>query len=304
MVFIWSAPMKSLVKSVLTLSVAVSLLASPAMSQYSLACSDTPILGSVCIMAAIRNGDMNSSYAYADGRIMQISQASALFALLGATYGGNGSSTFALPDLRGRVIVGTNNNPNLGRPLYNIGAYGGSVTLAVGQLPAHIHQLTTSPSGVLVTTGLGTLAANTTMTGLSATTDISRVSASTNISGLTATLKAGIGAATTTGDATNAALPSNNPGSTAKPFYYVGAAPTVSMNSSSVAIGGSATTTLSGTATTTITGSPTTQLSGAPGVSISGVTQATGGTSSTPIMPPYLALHYYIATNGLFPSYD
>jgi microcystin-dependent protein len=286
-------------KSVLTLAAAASLLGSPVMSNDSKACADTPIMGSVCIMAAVRNSDMVNSYVYADGRILQIAQNSALFSLLGATYGGNGTSTFGIPDLRGRVIVGTSNSASLGRPAYTIGNYGGAVTLTVGQLPAHTHLLTTAPSGVQVATGLGTLAATTTMTGLTATTTIGTLAATTNLSGLTATLKAS--SATPSGPNPSGASLATFSGTTK---FYVSSAPDTAMNSGSVAIGGTATTTLSGAPSTTITGSPTTQLSGAPSVAIAGATGYTGGTSAVPIMPPYMAMHYYIAIYGVYPVYD
>lgn len=70
-----------------------------------------------------------------DGTILPIQQYGALFALLGVNFGGNGTTTFALPDLRGRTIIGWSN-------LYpRIGYQGGTetVTLATQQLPAHRH---------------------------------------------------------------------------------------------------------------------------------------------------------------------
>ena len=55
-----------------------------------------------------------SGWLPADGRVMLIPQNQALFSLLGTTYGGNGASTFALPDLRGRAPLGTGQGVNLG----------------------------------------------------------------------------------------------------------------------------------------------------------------------------------------------
>lgn len=70
---------------------------------------------------------------------MAISQNQALFALLGTFYGGNGTSTFALPDLQGRVAIGMGQGAGLSP--YIIGESGGSetVTLNVNQLPSHNH---------------------------------------------------------------------------------------------------------------------------------------------------------------------
>lgn len=63
-------------------------------------------------------------WAFCDGRLMNISQHQALFALIGTTYGGDGRTTFALPDLRGRVPIGMGAGKNL--PSVVIGQMGGS----------------------------------------------------------------------------------------------------------------------------------------------------------------------------------
>ena len=57
-----------------------------------------------------------SGWAVCDGRLLSIAQNSALFALLGTTYGGDGMTTFGLPDLRGRVAMGMGNGPGLAPP--------------------------------------------------------------------------------------------------------------------------------------------------------------------------------------------
>ena len=79
------------------------------------------------------------NYASCSGQIIAISQNQALFALIGTTYGGNGTSTFGLPDLRGRVPVGTGNGPGLSP--YAAGQMGGTeaVTLTQQQMPLHNH---------------------------------------------------------------------------------------------------------------------------------------------------------------------
>lgn len=78
-------------------------------------------------------------WAYAQGQLLQISQNTALFSLLGTTYGGNGQTTFALPDLRGRVMIGPGQGPGLS--LYDLGEQSGSeaTTLLASQMPAHTH---------------------------------------------------------------------------------------------------------------------------------------------------------------------
>jgi len=78
-------------------------------------------------------------WAICDGRLLPINQNQALFACIGTYYGGDGKSTFALPDLRGRVPLGFGQGAALSN--YAIGTNGGeeSVKLAAGQLPAHAH---------------------------------------------------------------------------------------------------------------------------------------------------------------------
>ncbi|MES2056577.1 MAG: tail fiber protein [Pseudomonadota bacterium] len=81
------------------------------------------------------------TWALCNGAILGIAQNQALFSLLGTTYGGNGIQTFALPDLRGRVVLGMGQLP--GGSYYPEGAAGGveNVTLVTSQLPAHNHLL-------------------------------------------------------------------------------------------------------------------------------------------------------------------
>jgi len=100
-------------------------------------------------------------FASCEGQILPISQNTALFSLLGTTYGGNGTTTFALPDLRGRNVVGQGQGPGLSP--YVEGQTGGSetFTLTSNQLPAHSHTLsaysggpsTASPSGAYLAQG-------------------------------------------------------------------------------------------------------------------------------------------------------
>jgi microcystin-dependent protein len=78
-------------------------------------------------------------WAICAGQLLPINQNQALFALLGTTYGGNGQTTFALPDLRGRVPLGA--GQAAGGSSYPLGASGGqeAVKLTTGQLPGHGH---------------------------------------------------------------------------------------------------------------------------------------------------------------------
>lgn len=79
------------------------------------------------------------NWAFCQGQLLAISQNTALFSLLGTTYGGNGITTFGLPDLQGRVPVHVGQGPGLSP--YDLGQEGGSetVTLTSSQLAPHPH---------------------------------------------------------------------------------------------------------------------------------------------------------------------
>lgn len=78
-------------------------------------------------------------YAFCQGQLLPIAQYQALFSILGVTYGGDGRTTFALPNLNGRVPVGTGQSS--GGSQYSLGQDGGveSVTLTQVEMPAHTH---------------------------------------------------------------------------------------------------------------------------------------------------------------------
>jgi microcystin-dependent protein len=78
-------------------------------------------------------------WAFCNGQMLSIAQNTALFSILGTTYGGNGQTTFALPDLRGREAIGIGQGPGLSNIV--LGQVGGveNVTLLTNQIPAHSH---------------------------------------------------------------------------------------------------------------------------------------------------------------------
>src|SRR5215216_4213143 len=102
-------------------------------------------------------------WAWCDGQLLPLSQNTALFSLLGTTYGGDGKSTFALPDLQGRAPMHPGQGPGLS--LHDLGETGGSetVTLLESEIPAHAHAMRASqadalepaPSGQFFATGIG-----------------------------------------------------------------------------------------------------------------------------------------------------
>ena len=95
-----------------------------------------PYIGQIIMFGgnfAIRN------YALCNGQLLAISSNTALFSILGTIYGGDGRTTFALPDLRGRVATHFGQGPGLSN--YNIGQRSGQerVTLNTTEIPAHNH---------------------------------------------------------------------------------------------------------------------------------------------------------------------
>jgi len=80
-------------------------------------------------------------WAWCDGQLLPLSQNTALFSLLGTTYGGDGKSNFALPDLQGSAPMHPGQGPGLS--LHDLGEFGGEefVTLLESEIPSHSHQL-------------------------------------------------------------------------------------------------------------------------------------------------------------------
>ncbi len=101
------------------------------------------------------------NWFFCEGQLLSIAQYTAMFSILGTTYGGDGRTTFALPNLKGRVAVGEGNGPGLS--YLKLGQPGGapSITLNATQLPAHTHNLrgldaegtTASPAGAYLAEG-------------------------------------------------------------------------------------------------------------------------------------------------------
>jgi len=87
-----------------------------------------------------------NGWMFCNGQLLPISQYSALFSLIGTTYGGDGVSNFALPDLRGRVPNSAGQGPGLAN--YNLGDTGGAenTTLSSSNMPAHSHLMNTVSS--------------------------------------------------------------------------------------------------------------------------------------------------------------
>lgn len=174
-------------------------------------------------------------YAFCNGQILSIAQNTALFSLLGTTYGGNGQTTFALPNLQSRVPMHFGQGPGLS--YYQLGQMAGSetVTMTIPQMPAHNHAFV--GSGTLDSVG-------------------SKASDQTPQAG--SYLARGVD---------KAAVPDS------VPAIYVPAA----------------------------TAAPLTKIP-LGGMNVAGTVGIQGGSQPQPNLPPYLALNYSIALQGIFPS--
>ncbi len=109
-----------------------------------------PLLGEIMLaaFAVVPNG-----FALCNGQLLSIAQNTALYALIGTTYGGNGQTTFALPDLRGRVPRGMGNG-------YTLGQTGGSESpVSTANLPAHTHQALASGAAATSSSPIGAVPA-------------------------------------------------------------------------------------------------------------------------------------------------
>jgi microcystin-dependent protein len=99
-------------------------------------------------------------WAFCDGSLLSIAENDVLFALIGTTYGGDGQTTFALPDLRGRIPIHQGNDSQGNS--YIIGQLGGveQVKLTAAQLPAHTHSLSASSGSASATDPTGNVPAS------------------------------------------------------------------------------------------------------------------------------------------------
>jgi microcystin-dependent protein len=117
---------------------------------------ETPLLGQ---LMAIATNFAPRGYAFCNGQILSIAQNTALFSLLGTTYGGNGTTTFALPNLQSRTPVHAGTSVN--GSVYQLGAARGveTVTLDFTNTPSHSHTLSASTSSATTNSPSGSVPA-------------------------------------------------------------------------------------------------------------------------------------------------
>ncbi|NUB09337.1 hypothetical protein FW320_24570 [Azospirillum sp. Vi22] len=208
-------------------------------------------------------------YAMADGRSLQIRDYQPLYALLGNRFGGDGKTTFALPDLRGRAVIGAGSAPGL------VGAYLGqafgqqSVTLTQDQVPLKSHNHSASFAGTGAQGGTGTIVPFTGTVSVPVTNGGNPVSAPTSGTVYLSTTSIDDGGA----------------GATIKGPYNT--------NAPSTSTGAKVTGTTSGTINVPFTGFT--------GGNVSVAAASAGASKSVPTQPPSLALNVCIALTGEWP---
>jgi microcystin-dependent protein len=137
-------------KSVLLAAV----LATAGLAAAPSASAQEPFIGELRLFG---NNFCPRNWAKAEGQLLPISSNTALFSLLGTTYGGDGRTTFALPNLTGRAPVGVGTGPGLSTYSWGQRTGGDTRTLSVAQLPSHSHTMRASNNAIDTHDGAGDL---------------------------------------------------------------------------------------------------------------------------------------------------
>ena len=226
-------------------------------------------IGSITLVGfnfAMRN------YVLCTGQIMDISENQALYSLMGTTYGGDGRTSFGIPDLKGRVPIGTGTPPG-GYPSVIGGMYGQVFTqLTINHMPSHTHPATFTGSG-------------------GGASDPVKVAVDVNV-GVTIPVSTQDGQSDTPTANCFLAKPIPGPAGADQPEKIYRSA-TDGIGGKPVSLGGVATTS---TATATVTG-------GGGGITDGTVVNgATGGSQPIHLMQPSLGLNYEMCLQGVFPA--
>lgn len=281
--------MKSVVKKHFSRAALIAGIVSAAWTPSSFACSDTPILASICIMAVPFNfGNFNRQYVVADGRDMLINANVALYSLIGTTYGSTGTTMFKLPDLRGKFVVGANGES------YMAGGKGGidSIKLTIAELPPHMFTVSTIP------VELSKLTVSLTLPALKGTAAIAAATGTGTVTDLK------MNVANTTNGAASPSGAYLGKAPAASSSIYASSAPDATLNTGAISGGSVSVTVPASMASVSI---PTQTLAGtvAGTATATGQTNIIGGGAAFDNRPSYIALTYYIAaTNGMYPSRD
>lgn len=242
----------------------------------ALACGDSPYVGTICTFAF---NYCPEGFLAADGSLVPLMSNQVLFSLLGTTFGGDGRTNFGLPDLRGRIPVGTGASPGLTPVVWGQKRGAEGVTLSTSQMATHTHP------AVLTGTGGGSATA-------SGNVNLP-VSGSTASAAVTGTVSANVLTSQTSGASATPSASVNTVGknglqATFYP-YAAGAAltspSTVNLTAPSAAVSGSAT----GNVSLPVSGTVT-------------VGNNTPPTTPVPVLNPGLGMTVCIVAQGLYPS--
>ena len=206
-----------------------------------------------------------------NGQLLSINTYSALFALLGTQYGGDGVNTFALPDLRGRVAAGQNQASMAGRIPGGNGAAGGTV------------------SSTVIASGTGSATATLTVANLPAHDHPATFTAGGGGSPITVDINVSTAYASSAEPLTNGYLAAGATDGSSIPFLYAATGPVVKLNAATATVSGGGG---SGTVTVGNTGS------GTPVVAPVNITT----TGNVATVPPFQTIQYIICVEGIFPS--
>jgi len=191
--------------------VAIAVALAMGSSSGAFACSPNAVLGQLCTVA---QNWCPAGTLPADGQILPITGNEPLFTLLGTVYGGNGQTTFALPDLRGRIVAHRGQGPGLAEVFVGDEFGGDGVSIGVANLPPHTHSA-------------------------SSTTDLTATLRGQSALGTSQDVKGNVPAAF----ATRPVPPKGSPAPTTKTDAYSNQAASVDMDKLAIAVAGGVTTT-------------------------------------------------------------
>lgn len=226
------------------------------------------------------------NWAMCAGQVLQVNQNQALFSLLGNIYGGNGVTSFALPDLRGRSVVGAM-AAGSGVPAanYTLGQTGGALAAEVSQVPAHTH-------GVSQTLSVNGMSASGTVN-LPVTASFSNQTVT-----VTGKMQASTEASSSDVPFAGATIADLNPGTNTKIYRAPSTDPSKQVDLIPITSSGTLSATATGSASGTVTLPATGTLSG----TVTVQPNNNGPSVSVPTVGPFLALNPIICLFGIFPS--
>ncbi|MGV8894024.1 MAG: phage tail protein [Burkholderiaceae bacterium] len=255
------------------------------------ACGSEPYIGEICTVAF---NFCPRNTLPANGQLLPRQSYEALFALLGTTYGGNGNTNFALPDLRGRVTVGTGQGTGLSNVVFGQTRGAESVTLLANQMAAHNHPATFTGTGGGAASG-ATASGNVNLA----------VTGSTTSATVTGTVTANVLTTQSAGSTANTpSYVANTAGKSGGTNTYYPYTASSAVNSPTTLNLTAPSTAISGTAAGTVSLPVTGGSGGITGGTVVVDSNLPAGTTTQPVslLDPGLGMTVCIVTQGIFPS--